>query len=165
MRESRDQRFMDLCHSALEWGTCPRARVGAIVAQGGLIVSQGYNGAPPGQPHCDDVGCLIIDDHCKRARHAEVNALALAGRERTNGATLYTTHFPCLDCANAIVFYGIARVVYEDSYRIDEHAYRLLLSATRLEQFVDGRAHSVGVLEAVDQFGRKSWAIKGAWTE
>ena len=162
-RLSRDQRFMASCHEAITWGTCPRARVGAIVAQGGLRISTGYNGAPPDQPHCDDVGCLMIEGRCKRSRHAEVNALALAGLERAKGATLYVSHFPCLDCANAIVFYGIARVVYEIAYRVDEHAYRLLFSATRLERFVDGKAVPARVLESVDQFGRKDWAIAEGW--
>lgn len=149
-RKSRDERFMDLCRTAVTWGTCPRARVGAVVARGGQIISLGYNGSPPGQPHCDEVGCLIVNDHCKRARHAEPNALDLAGLERTRGATLYVSHFPCYDCVNDIIFHGIARVVYQTAYRIDERALKLLYGAVELDQFKDGRCEPVRILEVVE---------------
>ncbi len=134
-RKPTDQRFMELAHIARDWGTCDRARVGAIVARGGEIVSLGFNGAPPKQPHCDDIGVghLMISGHCVRTLHAESNALWLAGRDKTKGATLYTTHFPCYSCAKEIVRAGIVRVVYDKSYRIDDLAMELLLANCQVD--------------------------------
>lgn len=166
MRESRDQRFMNLAHTALAWGTCPRARVGAVLARGGLPLGPaGYNGAPAGQPHCDDVGCLIEDDHCIRALHAEYNAIKLAGYERCQGATLYVTHIPCYRCANMIVDAGIACVIYESDYGKDERALRLLMSACEVYQFKDGKRHPIWIVEEVGQWGERSveFAVKEGW--
>lgn len=155
-RPTTDQRFMAMtAELAKDWGTCPRLPVGAVVAQGPEIVKPGFNGAPSGQPHCTDAGCLMENDHCTRAMHAESNALWLAGRDKTQGATLYVSHFPCWRCAQEIVRAGIARVVYEDEYRLDRRALRLLLSVCRVQQFVDGQAVSVGIIEKqfeVDRF-------------
>ena len=149
-RKTTDQRFIDLCREAANgWSTCQREAVGAVVARGGEIVKPGWNGAPSGQPHCIDVGCLMDDGHCIRAIHAEDNALWYAGREACNGATLYVSHFPCWRCAQVIVRAGIARVVYEQEYRVDERARRLLYSSCSLERFVDGKAKMVKILEEV----------------
>jgi len=72
-------------------GTCLRSKVGALIVKDGRIVSSGYNGSPPGEPHCLDVGCLMVNGHCLRTTHAESNAIAFAAREgrSTLGATLY----------------------------------------------------------------------------
>ncbi len=135
-RKSIARRAMDLAHTARnDWSTCPRARVGAVVVLDGEIVKHGYNGAPPKQPHCDDVGCLIVDGHCVRTLHAEDNALWLAGRDKCIGADLYVTHFPCYNCAKLIVRAGIARVVYEKAYRVDDRAMALLSDVCEVVQF------------------------------
>jgi dCMP deaminase len=144
-RPTTDQRFMALTELAKTWGTCPRLPVGAVVARGPEIVALGFNGAPSGQRHCVDVGCLVENDHCIRAMHAESNALWLAGRERTPWATLYVSHFPCYHCANEIVRAGIARVVYGAEYKMDERALHLLLGACRVQQFVDGKVVCVRI--------------------
>lgn len=149
-RKPADRRFMELCHTALTWGTCPRARVGAVLAKNNRQLGPvGYNGAPSGQPHCDDVGCLIEDGHCIRALHAEYNALKFVGFDRAAGATLYTTHVPCYRCASKIVDAGIVRVVYESDYGMDVRARKLLMSACELYEFVDGAARLVKVIETV----------------
>lgn len=72
-------------------GTCKRSKVGAVIVRDGRIVSTGYNGSPPGEPHCLDVGCEMIDGHCARCVHAESNAIAFAARHgiSTEGATIY----------------------------------------------------------------------------
>jgi len=121
-----DQWFMKLARDYSERGTCSRARVGAIVAQNNLLVSAGYNGSPPGIQHCEDTICLLENGHCIRTLHAEDNALWFAGPERTKGATLYTTHFPCWECCKLIVRAGIRVVVYDEDYQVDGEALRML---------------------------------------
>ncbi len=112
-RPSWDEYFMGLAIKASEKSTCLRAQVGVFIAKNNNPVSTGYNGAPRGLPHCD---CIIVNNHCIRAIHAEENAVLFAGRERTMGATLYTTHCPCYHCAGLIINAGIVRVVYGIRY-------------------------------------------------
>lgn len=110
-----------LMSTALLWAersTCPRLSVGCVIADAsGRIIQSGYNGAPAGLPHCTHAP--DSSEPCDRAIHAESNAILWAGRNATPvvGATLYTTHSPCLDCAKQIVTSGIARVVYHLPYR------------------------------------------------
>lgn len=121
MRISRDEMFMKIAHVVAERGTCPRAKVGAVlVNRYNTIVSIGYNGQPAGQPHCDETGCRMEDDHCT-AIHAEVNAISkylwIIG---TGPYVLYVTHMPCKKCKEAILNCGtIERVVYDIPYRYE----------------------------------------------
>ncbi len=98
--------------------TCPRGRVGAVIVDpSNVLISTGYNGAPSGTPHCVDVGCEVdATGSCRRAVHAEANALLRAGR-LTVGSTLYSTVAPCPTCAGLILNAGITRVVYLTPYR------------------------------------------------
>lgn len=81
--------------------TCKRAKVGAILVKDNKVISTGYNGSVSGTEHCIDHECLVIEGHCVRTLHAEVNAI-LQGAERgvPKGFTAYVTHFPCLNCKN-----------------------------------------------------------------
>ena len=81
--------------------TCKRAKVGAILVKDNKVISTGYNGSVSGTEHCIDHECLVIEGHCVRTLHAEVNAI-LQGAERgvPKGFTAYVTHFPCLNCTN-----------------------------------------------------------------
>lgn len=124
MRISRDEMFMRIAHVVAERGTCPRAKVGAVlVDKYNRIRSIGYNGSPPNKPHCEDVGCDIQDGHCKRSIHAEINAIKFARfltgpYEYDIGYTLYVTHRPCDNCKEQIIRNGrIQRVVYDIPYR------------------------------------------------
>src|SRR6478735_2098258 len=115
----REDFFKQVAELAATRSTCIRAQVGCVLVQYKNIISTGYNGAPPGQPHCTDVGCdeLLYSDQsgevhttgCRRAIHAEANALAWAARmgHSTLGATLFTTHEPCGTCARLLVSAGI----------------------------------------------------------
>lgn len=109
--------------------TCQRLRVGAVLAKGGRTISTGYNGAPSGLPHCNDSNCKNRPQ-CKRTVHAEMNAILFAARYgiSTEGAELYTTHSPCIDCAKAIINAGIRAVYYLNEYRSQE-GIELLKSA------------------------------------
>lgn len=95
--------------------TCGRAHVGAIIVRKKRIISTGYNGAPSGMAHCRHGG---DDLRCTRAVHAEANAIAWAARTGTptDGATLYTTMSPCLDCAKLIIQSGVITVVFLHEY-------------------------------------------------
>jgi len=111
-----DKYFMGLVQEVSKKGSCLRAQVGVVIAKDNVIISTGYNGAPTGMPHCYDIGCLMVNNHCVRSLHAEENALLFAGRERTIGTTLYTTHMPCYHCCLMIINMKIVRVVYGTQY-------------------------------------------------
>lgn len=113
--------LMRIARTVAERGTCNRASVGCVIAREGRILSMGYVGSPPGEPHCHDVGCLIDPGGkgCIRTQHAEANAIAWAARNgiALMGADLYITLSPCLSCAKTIITAGIAAVYYETAYR------------------------------------------------
>jgi dCMP deaminase len=96
--------FFDLAELAASRSTCPRKQVGAVIVKHHRVLSTGYNGSIPGGEHCEDVGCLIENDHCKRTLHAEANAIAQAARFGTaiEGASIYVTVTPCADCQKLI---------------------------------------------------------------
>jgi dCMP deaminase len=104
-----------------ERSTCDRAHVGCVLVLDKRILTTGYNGSPAGQPHCDEVGHLLVDGHCVRTIHAETNAIIQAALHgvSTKGATCYVTHYPCINCAKALINAGITRLVYETAYNID----------------------------------------------
>lgn len=102
-RITRDQMFMQIAHVVARRGTCDRARVGAVLTQDNNIVAIGYNGAPSGEPHCDEVGHKIDKGHCIRTIHAEVNCLSKEFPVKEGSWILYVTHFPCLNCVKEIV--------------------------------------------------------------
>ncbi|MDO4667354.1 MAG: cytidine/deoxycytidylate deaminase family protein [Streptococcus sp.] len=106
--------------------TCERANVGAVLVKDNKVISTGYNGSVSGTEHCTDEGCLVIDGHCVRTLHAEVNAI-LQGAERgiPKHFTAYVTHFPCLNCTKQLLQVGCKRVVYINQYRIDDYAQYL----------------------------------------
>lgn len=119
MRKDWDSYFMDIAMMVKERSTCPRLHVGAVIVNDKRIKGTGYNGSPSGVDHCEDVGCLMIHNHCKRAVHAEVNAIMESSPDERRGATIYVTAQPCIDCAKAIIGSGIKRVVYAKPYKAD----------------------------------------------
>ena len=112
-RPSWDQYFLKLAMLASERATCPRLHCGCILVKDRFVLATGYNGSLPGQPHCEDVGCLIVDNHCVRTNHAEINALVQATTHGVNikGSTAYITNMSCTTCAKALIAAGINRVV------------------------------------------------------
>lgn len=112
-RPSWDEYFLKLAMLASERATCPRMHCGCVLVKDRFVLATGYNGSLPGQPHCEDVGCLIVDNHCVRTNHAEINALVQATRHGANvqGATAYITNMSCTTCAKALIAAGIKRVV------------------------------------------------------
>lgn len=121
-RPSWDEYFLKAAQLAASRSTCLTASVGAVVVRDRQILATGYNGPPPTLSHCSDRGfcypelkqCGKGSDLPSRAIHAEVNAIAQAAKHgiSTNGATVYVTHEPCLNCLKLLIAAGIKEVVY-----------------------------------------------------
>ncbi len=112
-RPSWDEYFLKLAMLASERATCPRMHCGCVFVRDKFVLATGYNGSLPGLPHCEDVGCLVVDNHCVRTNHAEINALTQAAIHGVSvkGATAYITNMSCTSCAKALIAAGIKRVV------------------------------------------------------
>ena len=107
--------------------TCLRRQVGAIIVKDKHIIATGYNGAPKGLPHCEELGGCYREklgipsgerhELC-RALHAEQNAIIQAATlgQSIEGATIYVTHQPCIICAKMIINAGIGRIVVRNGY-------------------------------------------------
>jgi dCMP deaminase len=118
--------FLMIAHTLGGLSTCDRAAIGAVITRQGRCIAWGYNGAPPGLPHCSqnnhgwdtDLG-VASHTGCRNATHAEANAIAFSARQGTSTehTTLYVTQSPCLNCARLIIAAGIAEVVYATEYR------------------------------------------------
>ena len=98
---------------------CKRRQVGALIVKDKMIISGGYNGTPSGFENiCEDE-----NNHTKAyVLHAEANAITKVAKSgnSSDGATLYVTAAPCIECAKLIIQAGIKRVVYSDEYRLEE---------------------------------------------
>ncbi|MBN2386706.1 MAG: cytidine/deoxycytidylate deaminase family protein [Anaerolineales bacterium] len=131
MRPEWDSYFLKIAKAVSERSTCDRALVGCVLVREKRILTTGFNGSPSGQPHCDEAGHLMVDGHCVRTIHAETNAIIQAALHgvSTKGATCYVTHFPCINCAKALVNAGIVRLVYSVAYRLDENALNFIKTA------------------------------------
>jgi dCMP deaminase len=114
-----DRRYLRMAKIWSENSYCQRRKVGALIVKDKMIISDGYNGTPSGFENvCED------DDYKTKpyVLHAEANAITKIARSHNNsdGATLYVTASPCIECAKLIIQAGIKRVVYSDEYRLDD---------------------------------------------
>lgn len=109
--------FFEVAEVLSRSSTCTRLKVGALLVRDRRIISTGYNGAPAGMTHCYHPA--DEDRPCVKAVHAEVNCIAFAAKHgvTTDGATLYSTHAPCFDCAKIIINAGIVDVHYKTEFR------------------------------------------------
>ncbi|MGM9968393.1 MAG: ComE operon protein 2 [Rummeliibacillus sp.] len=126
-----NQFFMAQSHLLALRSTCTRLSVGATIVRDKRIIAGGYNGSISGDDHCIDKGCYVIDNHCVRTVHAEVNALLQCAKygTPTDGADLYVTHFPCLPCTKSIIQAGIKSLYYATDYKNNPYALELLEQA------------------------------------
>ena len=117
-RPNWDEYFLKLAMLASERATCPRMHCGCILVKNKNVIATGYNGSIPGDEHCEDVGCLLVDNHCVRTVHAEMNAVVKAARrcQAVDGATAYVTNMPCTACAKSFMTAGVKRVVVFSDY-------------------------------------------------
>lgn len=131
MRPNWDSYFMKIAYAVSERSTCDRAFVGAVLVLEKRILTTGFNGSPAGQPHCDEVGHLLVEEHCVRTIHAETNAIIQAALHgiSTRDCTCYVTHFPCINCTKVLINAGMSRLVYNVAYRMDDNALGFLSTA------------------------------------
>ncbi|WP_027963494.1 ComE operon protein 2 [Halalkalibacillus halophilus] len=127
-RISWDQYFISQSQLIALRSTCERLAVGATIVRDKRVIAGGYNGSVSGGSHCIDEGCKVIDGHCVRTIHAEVNAILQCAKfgVPTEGAEIYVTHFPCLNCCKTIIQSGIKKIIYGQDYRNNEYALELL---------------------------------------
>jgi dCMP deaminase len=125
---------MNIAKLTAERSTCLRRKVGAVIVKEKHIVATGYNGAPKGLAHCDEIGGCIREKQgipagerhelC-RAIHAEQNVIihAATSGQSIEGATIYITNQPCAICAKMIINAGIRKIVvaegYPDQFAVD----------------------------------------------
>ena len=117
--------------------TCTRLSVGAILVRDQRMIAGGYNGSVSGDKHCIDDGCYMVDGHCLRTIHAEMNAVLQCAKFGipTDGAELYVTDFPCLQCTKMLLRAGVKKIHYLRNYNNDSYALELLkLKEVALEQ-------------------------------
>ena len=130
---------MQMAELTAQRSTCLRRNVGAVIVQNKHIIATGYNGAPRGLAHCEELGGCLREklgvpsgkrhELC-RALHAEQNAIIQAATlgHSIEGASIYITHQPCVICAKMIINAGIDKIVVKEGYP-DELAMEILEEA------------------------------------
>ena len=114
-----DQRYLKMAAIWSQNSYCKRRQVGALLVKDKMIISDGYNGTPSGFENvCEDQNNVTRP----YVLHAEANAITKVARSNnsSDGATLYVTSSPCIECAKLIIQAGISRVVYSDAYRLSD---------------------------------------------
>ena len=114
MRISRQTMFMEMAKIVSKRSTCFRLNVGCVLVKNNRVVSCGYNGTPPGEPHCRGNRCPGRDG-CNLTIHAEDNAIRYLSVGMPDDA--YITDSPCIRCAELLKATGIKRVFFETPYR------------------------------------------------
>jgi len=114
-----DRRYLEMAAIWSQNSYCKRRKVGALLVKEKMIISDGYNGTPSGFEN-------ICEDENDRTKpyvlHAEANAITKIAKSgnSSDGATLYVTSSPCLECAKLIIQSGIKRVVFTENYRLED---------------------------------------------
>jgi len=151
MKDKFIDAYMDVAERFAQLSSARRLHVGAIVVKDDRIISIGYNGMPAGwDNNCEDeIGHVLdVDENVVEIRlktkpevlHAESNAIAKLAKstESGDGAVLFVTHSPCLDCAKLIFQSGICGVFYRDSYRNTDGTAFLERSGVKVTQVKKG---------------------------
>ena len=127
-----DYRYLRMARIWAENSYCRRRQVGALVVKDKMIISDGYNGTPSGFENvCEDESGTTFP----YVLHAEANAITKLARSSNNsdGATLYVTASPCIECAKLIIQSGIRRVVYAEKYRLTDGVDLLEKAGVKVE--------------------------------
>ena len=114
-----DERYLRMAAVWAENSYCKRRQVGALLIKNKMIISDGYNGTPSGfENNCEDESGKTQP----YVLHAEANAITKIAKSHNSseGATLYVTSSPCIECAKLIIQAGIIRVVFSESYRLND---------------------------------------------
>lgn len=127
-----DYRYLRMARIWAENSYCRRRQVGALVVKDKMIISDGYNGTPSGFENvCEDETGTTFP----YVLHAEANAITKLARSSNNsdGATLYVTASPCIECSKLIIQAGIRRVVYAEKYRLTDGVDLLEKAGVKVE--------------------------------
>ena len=113
--------FMQLTEMVAVRSTCDVISVGCIITNEKRIIATGYCGAPRGMPHCTEVGCKIVKNHCIRTLHAELNAILQCVEHgvSTKNAVVYLTHSPCWHCGLMLINARVKKIYYKKEYKDD----------------------------------------------
>lgn len=136
MMNKFDERYLEMAQVWAKNSYCKRRQVGALLVKDRMIISDGYNGTPSGfENQCEDENGVTKP----YVLHAEANAITKVAKSgnSSQGATLYVTASPCMECAKLIIQAGIKRVVYKDLYRIRDGIDLLERAGIECEQFED----------------------------
>jgi dCMP deaminase len=128
-----DKSYIEMAHVWANNSYCDRRKVGALLVKDRMIISDGYNGTPSGFENvCEDEGGITK----AYVLHAEANAITKVAKSNNSsqGATLYVTDSPCIECAKLIIQAGIKRVVYDRKYRITDGLDLLERAEIELEE-------------------------------
>ncbi len=134
-----DRSYLEMASVWARNSYCKRRQVGALIVKDKMIISDGYNGTPSGFEN-------ICEDETGATKpyvlHAEANAISKVAKSgnSSEGATLYVTSSPCLECSKLIIQSGIKRVVYRDQYRLDDGVQLLRRAGIEVEQVEDSAA-------------------------
>lgn len=130
-----DKRYLRMATIWAENSYCQRRQVGALIVKDNMIISDGYNGTPSGFENiCEDENGVTKP----YVLHAEANAITKIARSGNNsdGATLYVTDSPCIECSKLIIQSGIKRVIYGRKYRLTDGLDLLKRAGIEVE-FID----------------------------
>lgn len=114
-----DRRYLRMATIWSENSYCQRRKVGCLVVKDKMIISDGYNGTPAGFENvCEDDNNVTFP----YVLHAEANAITKLARigNSSDGATMYVTDSPCIECSKLIIQAGIKRVIYSKKYRLED---------------------------------------------
>ena len=124
-RPAHSDIFMELAEAVSKRSTCPRRHVGAVLVRDNRVIATGYNGSVPAALHCDQAGCLMVNGHCKRTIHAELNVVLQCARFGIPafGASLFVTTAPCGECLKLLAATGIDGIFYLDGIYEPEFSF------------------------------------------
>ncbi len=116
-RLSWDEYFMSVAFLISSRSPCERLHVGCVIVKDNRIISAGYNGFLPGEPHKS----IVRDNHEQATVHAEQNALIDCAKRGVScdGSIAYITHYPCLNCCKLLLAAGIKEIKYINDYKND----------------------------------------------
>ena len=118
-QEALDRRYIRMASIWAENSYCQRRQVGALIVKDKMIISDGYNGTPSGFENvCEDEN-NVTKPYVLHAA-ATANSKIARSNNSSNGATMYVTASPCIECSKLIIQAGIKRVVYSEKYRLED---------------------------------------------
>ena len=135
-----DEYFMSIAVLASQRSPCKRLNVGSVVVKNNRLISMGYNGYIPGAPHIS----RVHDNHEQSIIHGEINAITDCAKRGSSldGALLYVTHYPCINCFRTIAACGIKEIIYLENYNNNPIVQELASDSNiKIRQLLDSQNH------------------------